>query len=169
LIKDIIEEKMIKSLIIYDSVFGNTERIAQAIAKALGDQPHVALLKVIEIDLNQLIFPQLLIVGSPTRGFQPTPAIKKFLKSIPPQRLQGIKVAAFDTRIAVSDINSTIGRFFVRRFGYAADPIAKWLVKKGGELLVPPEGFCVMATKGPLKEGECERTVAWVKQIIKNF
>jgi len=54
---------------------------------------------------------------------------------------------------------------FVRLFGYAAKSIAGTLKKKAGELVVPPEGFFVGGTEGPLKEGELERAADWAKQI----
>jgi hypothetical protein len=46
----------------------------------------------------------------------------------------------------------------VRLFGYAAEPIAKSMVKKGGELVGDPVGFVVLDSEGPLKEGELERS-----------
>ena len=79
---------------------------------------------------------KLLIVGSPTRGFRPTPAINRLLGSIPKHGLKGVKVAAFDTRISMNDIDSRILPPLVKVFGYAAKPIADRLKKKGGELAV---------------------------------
>jgi hypothetical protein len=70
----------------------------------------------------------------------------------------------------MDDIESRVGRFvlrlFVKLFGYAAKPIADRLTKKGGELMIRPEGFFVEDTEGPLKTGELERAVGWVQQII---
>ena len=48
----------------------------------------------------------------------------------------------------------------------AAGPIAKRLAKKAGELVVPPKGFFVAGTEGPLKEGELERAVDWAGRIL---
>ena len=60
-----------------------------------------------------------------------------------------------------------IGRFFfVRLFGYAAKPIADRLQKRGGVLVVPPEGFYVEGTEGPLQEGELERASEWARRIV---
>ncbi|MBA3072507.1 MAG: nitric oxide synthase, partial [Anaerolineae bacterium] len=50
-------------LIIYDSVFGNTEKIAQSIAVTLGTQA----ISVSQADADQLRGLDLLVVGSPTR------------------------------------------------------------------------------------------------------
>jgi flavodoxin len=155
-----------KALVIYDSVFGNTEQIARAIGNALGSQEDVEILRVGNVKPEQLTGLQLLIVGSPTRAFSPTPAIKNLLKSISTHGLKGVKVAAFDTRIALSDVDSRILPVLVQVFGYAAKPISDRLEKKGGELIIPPEGFFVNGTEGPLKEGELERAADWAKQII---
>ena len=155
-----------KVLIIYDSVFGNTEQIAQAMGNALGSQADVNVLRVGDVQPEQLTGLNLLIVGSPTRAFRPSPAINKLLGSIPKHGLKGVKVAAFDTRISMDDIDSRILPPLVKLFGYAAKPIADRLEKKEGELAIPPEGFFVEGSEGPLKEGELERAADWAKQII---
>lgn len=154
-----------KAFIIYDSMFGNTERVAQAMATALGDRAEVAACRVGDVKPEDFVGVDLLIVGSPTQGFQPTPAIKKLLERIPAQGLKGVKVAAFDTRISIEDVGSRFLMVMVNLFGYAAKPIANQLRKKAGELVVPPEGFIVQDKEGPLKDGELARAAAWAKQI----
>jgi flavodoxin len=157
-----------EALVVYDSVFGNTEQIAQAIGNALGSQQDVEILRVGNVKPEQLTGLELLIVGSPTRGFRPTPAISNLLKSIPKNGLKGVKVAAFDTRFTMDEIESSVFilPILVNIFGYAAKPISDRLEKKGGELIIPPEGFFVEGTEGPLKEGELKRAADWAKQIM---
>ena len=156
-----------KALIVYDSVFGNTEKIAKAIGDSLADLQSTEVVKVSEAKLEQLQGTDLLIVGSPTRAFKPTKAIVDFLIQIPSNGLKGIDVAAFDTRVNTGDVNSRILNGFVKIFGYAAKPIADKLQKKGGNLVIPPEGFFVKDNEGPLKEGELERAAKWAKQVMK--
>jgi len=155
-----------KALVIYDSYFGNTERIAQAIGNALGSQEDVETLRVGNLKPEQLTGLELLIVGSPTRGFRPTAAITNLLRSIPTNGLSGVKVAAFDTRISIADMKPAILRFLAGLFGYAAKPISDRLRNKGGELALPPEGFLVEGAEGPLKEGELERAADWARQVM---
>jgi len=157
----------VKALIVYDSVFGNTEKIAEAIGDSLAELTGTEVEKVSEAKLEQLQGTDLLIVGSPTRAFKPTKAIVDFLIQIPSNGLKGINVAAFDTRISTEDVNSRILNGFVKIFGYAAKPIADKLQKKGGNLAAPPEGFFVKDNEGPLKEGELERAAKWAKQVMK--
>jgi flavodoxin len=156
-----------KARVIYDSAYGNTAQVAQAIGQALGPAEDVEIVRVGETNSEQLAGLSLLVVGSPTQKFSPLGTITQFLKGIPQNGLQGVKVAAFDTRIPESKINEIrILAFFVRIFGYAAEPIADRLVKKGGALAVPPEGFYVGDTEGPLLEGELQRAADWARQIV---
>jgi flavodoxin len=155
-----------KALVVYDSAFGNTEQVAQAIGNALGSPEEVATVRVGDVKPEQLAGVTLLVVGSPTQKFSPLASINSFLRNIPNGGLQSVKVAAFDTRIPESQIEEIrILAFFVRLFGYAAEPIAKKLEKKGGDLVVPPEGFYVGGTEGPLLEGELERAADWARHL----
>jgi flavodoxin len=154
-----------KALIIYDSMFGNTERVAQAMATALTDKSEVVARRVGDVNPVEFTGLDLLIVGSPTQGFQPTPAIKKLLDHLPAQALRGVKVAAFDTRIAIEEVGSLFLTVMVNLFGYAAKPIANRLQKKAGELIAAPEGFIVKGKEGPLQEGELERAAQWARQL----
>ena len=143
-----------KAVVVYDSVYGNTEKIARAIGGALsGDVKVVAAGKAGPADLQSL---DLLIVGAPTQGGRATPAAQEFLSELSGETVKGITVAAFDTRISAK---------WVGIFGYAAGRIARSLKGKGGNLAVPPEGFFVIGKEGPLKEGEIERAVAWVQAV----
>lgn len=156
-----------KALVAYDSAYGNTEQVARAIGNALGPQEDVQTLRVGDVKPGQLTGLSLLVVGCPTQKFSPTGATTRLLKGIPQGGLKGVKVAAFDTRFTEAEVERVkILAFLVRIFGYAAEPIADRLQKKGGELAVPPEPFYVSDTEGPLLEGELERAGEWAKQIL---
>ena len=146
-----------KALIVYDSAYGSTEKIAKSIGDVItGD---VKVCRSSEVNPSELESIDLLIVGSPTYRARPTPAIRDFLNNISKTSIKGINVAAFDTRLPER---------WVGIFGYAAGRIARSLKKKGGNLILSPEGFFVKGMKGPLKEGEAERAISWVKGIIKS-
>ena len=154
-----------KALVIYDSFFGNTEKIALEIGEHLGPKNEVKILKVNRIRPDDLEELDLLVVGSPTRKFSPSPAVSKFLKNIPKNGLTGIKTAAFDTRMSTQDVNVRIYTAFVKVFDYAASSIAKKMKQKGANLIAEPEGFLVKDSEGPLKDGELQRAAEWAKQI----
>ena len=146
-----------KTLSVYDSVYGNTEKIAQAIGGAITGE--VKVLRIGEVNPPELKTLDLLIVGSPTQGGRPTPAIQDFLNKVSESAIKGINIAAFDTRFSTR---------FMGIFGYAAGRIADSLKKKGGTLILSPEGFFVKGKEGPLKEGELERAATWAKEIVKS-
>jgi flavodoxin len=144
-----------KTLVIYDSVFGNTEKIAAAMADATGARA----VKISDATPDDIKDMTLLIVGSPTRAFHPTPAVTKWLKALP--RLGNVRIAAFDTRIDKNDVNNKFLNFMMRLFGYAAEPIHKALVKKGGAPAADPAWFFVTDSEGSLRDGELERAAQW--------
>jgi flavodoxin I len=146
-----------KALIVYDSVYGNTEKIAKAIGGAITGE--VKVLRMGEVDSSELKTLDLFIVGSPTQGGRPTPAIQDFLNKVSESDIKGINVAAFDTRFSTR---------LVGIFGYAAGKIADSLKRKGGTLILSPEGFFVKGKEGPLKEGELERAASWAQEIVRS-
>jgi flavodoxin I len=147
-----------KTLIVYDSVYGNTEKIARAMAEAITPSGEVEVLQVGEANPSELESLDLLIVGSPTHAGRPTPAVQDFLSKITQQSLKGIKVAAFDTRVTSK---------FAKIFGNAAGRMGRYLAKKGSVLIASPENFFVTGREGPLTEGEPERAAAWAKGILE--
>jgi flavodoxin len=152
-------------LILYDTAFGNTGQVAQAIGSALEDRGSVRVLKVSEASLAHLQGVDVLIAGSPTQAFHPLKGLTAFLKSIPPGGLKGMRAAAFDTRVDVQAVGSGFLTLMVKLFGYAAEPISRMLKSKGAEILLQPEGFFVLDKEGPLKDGELERAAGWARQI----
>jgi flavodoxin I len=141
-----------KVLVVYDSTYGNTEKIAQAIGGAINSSVDCQVLKVGDVDPAALKSFDLLILGSPTHGGWFTPEIKALLTT--PDALAGVHVAVFDTRTKKS------------MFGFAGPRIARDVEKYGGKLVAPPEGFIVLGVHGPLLEGELERAAGWAKKMI---
>ena len=130
---------LVKALVVYDSVYGNTERVARAIADALAPAGEVKALRPDEVNLPELESLDFLVVGSPTQGWRPTPAVQKLLNTIPANALGSVKVTAFDTRM-----ESRIAGLF----GFAAGRIADGLSGKAGHLVASPEGFIVTGREG---------------------
>jgi len=143
-----------KALVVYDSVYGNTEEIARSIGEAIGIDSKV--IKAENSGSADLESVELLIIGCPTYGGRPTPKMKEFLDTIKDISLKDVKVAAFDTRFPAT---------WVKIFGFAAGKIEKRLKSQGGKSVIKPEGFYVSGTKGPLVEGEYERAAQWAKNI----
>lgn len=152
-------------LVVYDTVFGNTGQIAKAIADALTGASDVRLVSVADTASLNFKGVDLLIVGSPTRGFRPTPKTMEFVHGIPDEVVRGLPAATFDTRIDPADIRPAPLRWIVKAGGYAADVLAGALARRGAVVISPSAGFAVTRTQGPLKPGEPERAERWARDI----
>jgi flavodoxin I len=148
-----------KTLVVYDSVYGNTEIIARAIGDAIPAE--VQVLRVGQVTAGDLETVDLLIIGSPTHGALPTEAVQGLIGKIGSPAREGAKAATFDTRLA--------WKFLERWGGFAAPKMADMLKDKGWMLAGEPGGFFVKGLKkGPLKRGETDRAAAWAKGLVES-
>lgn len=151
-----------KTLIIFDSLYGNTKEVAMSISEEISNSK---VLSVEECKIEDLKGIDLLIVGSPTHGGSAKPTLLQFLNSIPSKSLEGIKVATFDTRFSKEEVNIFL-KTLMSIIGYAAPKIEKILISKGGISIHTPLGIIVEGKEGPLKEGEILLAKKWVKEIL---
>lgn len=142
------------AMVLYDSLFGNTEQIACAIEGVLKEDGPVALRAVSEVDVLPPDL-DLLVIGGPTQGHGVSAPMKTLLDATPPGRIDGVDVATFDTRLKWPEFLS----------GSAARGIAKHLTHKGARLITPPESFYVEGKEGPLAAGELDRAATWARQV----
>jgi flavodoxin len=145
-----------KVLIIYDATCSSIKRIAQAIAEALHSEGSVSLSPVEETGRFNLKTVDLLIVGCPTQSLDLTPAMQTYLEGIPPESLNGLLMAAFDTRPCIS----------VWETGSAAWSIARHLEGLGAMHISPPESFFVCEGEDALEDGELERAAQWATSLL---
>lgn len=150
------------ALVVYSSEFGNTKKIAQAIAQAV-DARTVLAKKAAPRDLSGVDF---LYVGSPTQGGRPTTDVQDFINSLPRQVGNHLCVGVFDTRFAEKEQKFAL-RLLMKTIGYAAPKIASALQKKDYRVIREPEGFIVKDKDGPLSDGEIERAKSWALSITK--
>jgi flavodoxin len=144
------------ALVIYDSTFGNTEKLAQAMADVLAERGSVRVLRVTKVQPTDLEGVDLLILGCPTHKRGPSDAVQAFLDCLSKRSLNGIAAAAFDTRYRRSRMIT----------GSAARRVSKSLRKAGASIVTGPESFFVADREGPLETGEIERAEAWTREIV---
>ena len=146
-----------QTLVIYDSKFGNTEKVAEAIARGVGS---LAGVRVTSADGAARALeaigsrPDLVLLGGPTQNRGPSAGLRALVDNLP-AALRGTPAACFDTRY----------RGPVLLMGSAASAAAKALTKSGLVLVAPPESFYIVR-HGPmdqqtLEPGELERAEAW--------
>jgi Flavodoxin domain len=160
-----------RSLVIYESWFGNTRSVAEEIGAALASEGEAEVVSVGE-ELPALDRIDLLVVGAPTHvhglsGRRSREAaveqgghgeaqigVRDRIEALP-NGAGGPRVAAFDTRADKP----------VLLVGSAARGIAKRLRHRGYRLVAEPESFFVAGTPGPLEAGELERAAEWGRAI----
>jgi flavodoxin len=142
-----------KTLIIFDSNFGNTKKIAEIIAEKLGKDAEIKI--VSDFKRGHLEGVDFLIVGSPIIGWRPTEKIMRFLGSLDEGCLNGMKSTAFDTRV----------KLFIH--GDAMNKINKKLKDVGADV-IEPRAFYVSGKEGPLLSGETEKAMKWAGSMILN-
>ncbi len=140
-----------KSLVLYDSVYGNTKTIAETVAKELGGDTVVMSIQEFKPEYLQEV--KLLVVGSPIIAWQPTMKMMDFLMTLKSRMLDNRKAAVFDTRVGL----------FIH--GDAAGKIAVELARAGAVIISEPMGFKVKGKEGPLMKGEVERAAAWARSL----
>lgn len=134
---------MTKALVVYHSLFGNTEKVANALAAGLqGSGCDVVTAKVDTLNLDDLREIDLLCVGTPVHAFNISKPVKEFLEQLESQSgLNGKKAFAFDTKMKS------------RLAGTAGGKIEKRLKKLGFEIALPAKSAVVKGREGPLEEG----------------
>lgn len=152
-------------MIVQESIYGNTAKVAQAMVERLAAQHQVRAISVQDARKRGLKGIDLLIVGSPTRGFLPTPNIREYLSGLA-DLTSGPDVAVFDTRLDPAAVKPTPLRWVVGIGGYAATRMARQMATNGARLRGTPGAFVVTGLEGPLKEGELERAAAWAEGLV---
>jgi hypothetical protein len=163
-----------RALVAYESMFGNTERVAHAVATGLRlegfDATVVDVSKNPSVDLDAF---DLLVVGAPThafslsrpstradavkqggRGDSATTGMREWLQALPSGSRPHL-AAAFDTRV-------TKVRYLPAS---ASRRAARLLAEHGCHLLSTPTGFLVTDVPGPLESREIDRAIAWSRRV----
>jgi len=161
-----------RTLIVYESLFGTNRTIAEAIAAGMGDAPTTTLIEAetAPVTIDEQV--DLLLVGGTNHQFglprpttraeaakegkgAPTPAERGLREWLDGLRLTrpGQRAAVWDTRMASPRILDTVD--------HSSRTIAKQLRKAGARLVTDPEHFYSADGKGALVDGEEDRARAW--------
>jgi flavodoxin len=158
-----------KTLIVYFSKFGNTQKVAEAIADTLVQAGEARVISIDELTASGLNEIDLLVVGSPTHYQNIPKAVREVLKKMPHKSLFGKSVAAFDTSIKMWGPVMLLT---------AAHRLRCLLRALGGKPLVPPKTFLVESSDLPqdaargrvtLRDGEIERAKAWADLMLRRL
>jgi hypothetical protein len=170
-----------KTIVVYESYWGNTASVAQAIAEGIG--PDARAMSTAEAVGEALAGVGLIVAGSPIIAFSlpsektrnnmvarpdkkaPSPAdlshpsIRTWLVALPQAGASGggaaaVRAAAFETGFKLSP-------------GGSAGKILRMLEEKGYQPVAKKQRFLVKGSYGPMKDGELDRARAWGAELAK--
>jgi flavorubredoxin len=161
-----------RALVVYESMFGNTRLVAQAVAEGLRHDPRADVeVRSVEVRVAPAVVDDtvdVLVVGAPTHAFglsrvgtrrdAATRGADDVAASGDGVR-EWLGCAVLSHRVATATFDTRIRR--PRVPGSAARAAARRLRKLGGRPVSPPETFWVTDVAGPLVPGEIERAKAW--------
>jgi hypothetical protein len=163
-----------RALVVHESMFGNTARIARAIARGLtAEGVAVTTVGVGTSNPAEVLDHDLVVLGAPTHAFSlsrpstraeahkqgavavaDAPGMREWLERLPASA-GGPRFAVFDTRATkVSKLPFSAGR-----------AEAKMVRRAGHELMAAPQGFTVSDVSGPLEPGEEDRAEKWGRAL----
>lgn len=160
-----------KAVVVYESMYGNTHAVADAIGRGLAGSGEVVVVPVAQAAPALVTDADLVVVGGPTHAhgmsrpstrkaavdqakdnpIDPSatgPGVREWLETIPPV---AASAAAFDTRAGMAPALLT---------GRASKGIAKQLHQHGFGQVAEPESFLI-DKDNHLEPGEVERAEEW--------
>jgi len=163
----------LRARVVYESMFGNSRWVAQAVGVGLRQQGFDV--SVVDVrDASHGDDHDLLVLGAPTHAFSlsrastrqdavrqgaspdcATVGLREWIAALPAPTGNGRLVAVFDTRV----------RKVKHLPGGASRKAAHLLTKKDFELVVSPQSFMVEDVAGPLSEDQLELATQWGRRV----
>jgi hypothetical protein len=164
------------ALIVYESMFGNTQKVAEAVAEGLSTGMHVEVREVGAAPDSISDQVDLLVAGAPTHAFGLSRESTRRQAAL--QAESGLVSAGRGVREWIAELTKfgkpAAGASFDTRMAKpswlkiaptAGPSIEKRLRKLGLRIAAPPESFVVGDTTGPLESGELERARQWGRSL----
>jgi menaquinone-dependent protoporphyrinogen IX oxidase len=151
-----------KGIVIYDTSYGNTQKIGETIAETLKESGmEVDLFYVKEVKKLSGKDYDLLVLGSPTKFGTMSFTFKRFLGKVKSEEWENKPFSAFDTE---NPENVEQSRDKNKEWS-AAEKIAEKLKEKKMSQLLPVLKALVIGQKGPLLDGEVDRTRDYAREL----
>jgi flavodoxin len=162
---------MTKALVVYESMFGNTEAVARAVGEGLDAEMYVDVREVSEAEASALEGVDLVVAGGPTHAFsmsRPATRLDAVKQGASAERTttglrEWIGGLATETKPLVATFDTRVDK--VRRLPGSAARKALRVARAHGYPTVDSESFYVTDTAGPLMDGELERARAWGRRL----
>jgi hypothetical protein len=166
-----------RALVVYESMFGNTEQVARQVAEGLARHGEVELREVSEAPARPDEGLDLLVLGAPTHAFslsRPTTrqdaqrqgATHGTVATGLREWLAGLEAGAHHPQVATFDTRVSKVRMVP---GSAARKAARVAAHLGYLSAHAPESFFVVDVDGPLAVGELDRACVWAERMASRL
>jgi flavodoxin len=164
----------VKALAVYESMWGNTEQVARAVAAGVGESYQVEVFEVSDAPKDPGPEVSLIVAGGPTHAFSMSRpnsrtdahshgadhgtegfGLREWLEQLPAGEHPQV-IATFDTKVKKAKFMPG-----------AARSAAKVAEQHGYHRAAHAESFYVQHSEGPLVDGEIERATQWGRQIAE--
>ena len=151
---------MAKAIVIYESKYGNTKRVAETIIEGINEIEKIetVLKEPKQMEPTEILDYDLILIGSPNHWGGPTRGIKKFIDKLEKIGLEGKMGAVFDT---------CLGRDFSKAVRKMEERINEKV--PGLKLITPGLSIKVREMKGPIVEGELPKCREFGNKIAKQM
>jgi flavodoxin len=147
---------VVSVLVAYDTKYGNTKRVAETIAQGLhaAREIRATVLNIKDVDMKTLPAFDAFLVGSPNHFGGPTRPFKGFIERLGKLKLEGKRIAVFDT-------------YITNDFEKAVKKMEDHIRKKAPSLstIVPGLSIKVAEMKGPIVDGELPKCSEFGKRF----
>lgn len=167
---------MKRAIVVYESMFGNTHSVADAVAEGLSTALDVTLVEVSHAPREVTDDIDLVVVGGPTHAFSMSrpstrqsasdqgadpetsghDGIREWIGAV--EAPEGLLTAAFDTKVLKPHLP-----------GSAAKSAGRKLKHRGFKKIDDPKTFYVTGTKGDLVDGEIDRARQWGTHLAHHW
>lgn len=176
-----------KVAVVYESLFGNTRLVAEAIADGIRTADPAADVGVTRTDATKLSDVEdacLLVVGGPThmmrmssprsrqQGLQAARKTRDQQSREPESGAAGLGLREWLRALPPARLGALAAAFDTRvesrLAGSASRPASRQLKRRGFGLAGQPEGFIVTGSQGPLRQGELDRARTWGAALARH-
>ncbi|MFX0010491.1 MAG: flavodoxin family protein [Candidatus Hermodarchaeota archaeon] len=148
-------------LIVYETNFGNTKKVAEIIAEGMNavEQIEPEVLNVNDVEFNKVQDFDAIIIGSPTWGGNAPKSIRDFIDTLAKLPLNEKYYAVFDTNNNLRFLSNLVRK------------LEKKISKKIPSLqkILPGLPVRVIGLKGPIAEGELSKCKDYGKELALNL
>jgi len=155
-----------KGLIVFDSYYGNTKSVADAIAGQVRAEGHEAEVVCVRDGKAWDLTADFLFVGSPTRIGRPTGRVRKFVRKLNREQWGAKSIAAFDTYMAANPEDPKSKKWTEYGAGYL---IYDMLKEKGFNVRSPPLKCLVTDAKGPLASDALDKARQYTHEFLSTL